>query len=86
MAYKYSVNRGSIFSTPGAEGSRFAAGIMTVAASCKQHGRNTTEYIARACAARLHGHPAPSLPPVYAEILAQVAWTGRKHPESIQRV
>ena len=61
------------FGTHSAQGSRFVERIMTAAATCKQHDRNVTEYITRACEARLHGRPAPSLLPVSTEILAQVA-------------
>jgi transposase len=51
------------FGTHSAEGSRFVERIMTAAATCRQHGRNVTEYVTEACTARLHGHPAPSLLP-----------------------
>ena len=60
------------FGTHSAEGSRFVERIMTAAATCKQHDRNVTEYITQACAARLHGRPAPSLLPVSTETLTQV--------------
>ena len=51
------------FGTHSAEGSRFVERIMTAAATCRQHGRNVTDYVSEACTARLHGRPAPSLLP-----------------------
>lgn len=61
------------FGTHSAQGSRFVERIMTVAATCKQHDRNVTEYITQACVARLHDRPAPSLLPMSTDIRAQVA-------------
>ena len=36
---------------------------MTVAAACKQQGRNVVDYVTRALEATLKGEPAPSLLP-----------------------
>lgn len=51
------------FGTDSARGSRFVERIMTVAATCKQQGRNVLDYVTRACEATLRGEPVPSLLP-----------------------
>jgi len=61
------------FGTQSAQGSHFVERIMTAAATCKQHDRNVTDYIAQACHARLHGRLAPSLLPESNQILAKAA-------------
>lgn len=61
------------FGTHSTEGSRFVERIMTAAATCKQHGRNVTEYVTQACAARLNGCHAPSLLPIVKTIHADAA-------------
>jgi transposase len=53
--------RNNSFGTHSAEGSRFVERIMTAAATCRQHGRNVTDYVTAACTARFHGNPSPSL-------------------------
>ncbi len=44
-------------------GSRYVEHMLTVVATLKQQGRNVLEYLTAACAANLHGRPAPSLLP-----------------------
>lgn len=51
------------FGTDSARGSRFVERIMTVAATCKQQGRNVLDYVTRACEATLCSEPVPSLLP-----------------------
>jgi len=51
------------FGTDSARGSRFVERIMTVAATCRQQGRNVLDYVTRACEAALRCEPAPSLLP-----------------------
>lgn len=51
------------FGTDSARGSRFVERIMTVAATCKQQGRNVLDYVTRARKATLRGEPVPSLLP-----------------------
>ena len=51
------------FGSHRAAGSRFAARMLTVAATLKQQGRNIVDYVTAACEASLHGTPAPSLLP-----------------------
>lgn len=51
------------FGTHSAAGSRFAARLLTVAATLKQQRRNIVDYITAACDASLHGKSAPSLLP-----------------------
>ncbi len=51
------------FGTHSAAGSRFAARLLTVAATLKQQRRNIVDYVTAACAASLHGTSAPSLLP-----------------------
>lgn len=53
--------RNNSFGTHSAEGSRFVERIMTATATCRQHGRNVTDYVTAACTAHLHGNPSPSL-------------------------
>lgn len=65
--------RKASFGTQSAEGSRFVERIMTASATCRQHGRNVTDYITEVCQARLHGRPAPSLLPIPSEISAKAA-------------
>ncbi len=61
------------FGTHSATGSRFAERILTVAATCKQQGRNVVSYVTEACEARLHSLPAPSLLPESADTSARAA-------------
>lgn len=56
--------RGS-FGTDSPRGSRFAERMMTVAATCKQQGRNVLDYVTSAVEASLRGETAPSLLPVH---------------------
>lgn len=51
------------FGTHSAAGSRFAARMLTVAATLKAQERNIVDYVTDACLAALQGHPAPSLLP-----------------------
>lgn len=51
------------FGTHSAAGSRFAARLLTVAATLKQQRRNIVDYVTAACTASLHGTSAPSLLP-----------------------
>jgi transposase len=51
------------FGTDSARGSRFVERIMTVAATCRQQGRNVLDYVTRARQATLRGELAPSLLP-----------------------
>jgi transposase len=52
------------FGTQSETGSRFAERILTVAATCRQQGRNTVDFVKEAVVAHFHNHPAPSLLPV----------------------
>jgi transposase len=51
------------FGTHSAAGSRFAARMLTVAATLTVQRRNIVDYVTDACVAALQGHPAPSLLP-----------------------
>jgi hypothetical protein len=51
------------FGTHSAAGSRFAARMLTVAATLKAQERNIVDYVTPACVAALQGHHAPSLLP-----------------------
>jgi transposase len=51
------------FGTHSAAGSRFAARMLTVAATLKAQERNIVDYVTDACLAALQSHPAPSLLP-----------------------
>ena len=51
------------FGTHSAAGSRFAARMLTVAATLKSQQRNIVDYVTQACVAALHGVPAHSLLP-----------------------
>jgi len=55
------------FGSGSERGSRFVERILTVAATCRQHGRNVLEYLVAACEAHARGEPAPSLLPQAAE-------------------
>jgi transposase len=59
------------FGTHSSAGSRFAERMLTVATTLKQQGRNVVDYMAQACAASLHGQPAPSLLPDAAGLASQ---------------
>jgi len=48
-------------------GSRFVERILTVAATCRQQGRNVLDYLVAACEAHARGERAPSLLPQVAE-------------------
>lgn len=61
------------FGTQSATGSRFAERIMTVAATCKEQGRNVVSYLTEACEAHLQGLPAPSLLAESADTSARAA-------------
>jgi transposase len=56
------------FGTHSAEGSRFAAAMMTVVATLKQQHRHVLDYMTAACEAALCGEPAPSLLPTPADL------------------
>jgi transposase len=45
-------------------GAHFVERLLTVVATCKQHGRSVLAYLTAVCTASLHGQPAPSLLPV----------------------
>jgi len=52
------------FGTQSAEGSRFAARLLTVVTTLRQQERDVLDYLTAACAAALRGQLAPSLLPV----------------------
>ena len=54
------------FGTRSEAGARFAERLLTVSATCKQHGRSVFAYLTDVCAAAQRGQPAPSLLPVTA--------------------
>jgi transposase len=54
------------FGTRSAAGARFVERLLTVSATCKQHGRSVFAYLTDVCAAAQRGEPAPSLLPVTA--------------------
>jgi hypothetical protein len=63
------------FGTDSARGSRFVERIMTVAAACRQQGRNVLDYVTRARQATLRGELAPSLlPESMASPMSAAAW------------
>jgi transposase len=49
-------------------GSRFVERVLSVAATCRQQGRNVLEYLTGCFQARLAGEPLPSLLPAHVEI------------------
>jgi transposase len=49
------------FGTQSDAGARFVERLLTVAATCKQHGRDVLAYLTAACTAALARQPAPSL-------------------------
>ncbi len=51
------------FGTQSDRGSRFVERILTVAATCRQQGRNVFEFITNCCRKSLQGQPSPSLLP-----------------------
>jgi transposase len=51
------------FGTQSDAGARFVERLLTVAATCRQHGRDVLTYLTAACTAALAGQPAPSLLP-----------------------
>jgi transposase len=52
------------FGTRSDAGARFVERLLTVSATCKQHGRSVFAYLTDVCAAAQRGAPAPSLLPV----------------------
>jgi transposase len=52
------------FGTQSDAGARFVERLLTVVATCRQHGRDVLAYLTAACTAALRCHPAPSLLPV----------------------
>jgi transposase len=56
------------FGTNSPDGSRCVEAMMTVVATLKPQHRQVLEYLTAACAAALHGEPAPSLLPTPAAI------------------
>ncbi len=54
------------FGTRSDAGARFAERLLTVSATCKQHGRSVFAYLTEVCAAAQRGQPVPSLLPVTA--------------------
>jgi len=63
--------RRTSFGTHSAAGSRFAARLLTVAATLKAQRRNIVDYVTHACIAALHGSPAPSLLPAPSRVPAR---------------
>ena len=55
------------FGSASERGSRFVERMLTVAATCRQQGRNVLEYLVAACDAHARGEPAPSLLPQAAD-------------------
>jgi transposase len=55
------------FGSASDRGSRFVERILTVAATCRQQGRNVLDYLVAACEAHARGERAPSLLPQAAE-------------------
>lgn len=55
--------RKTSYGTDSAAGSRFVESMLTVAASCKQQGRNLLEYLTACCQALTNGTEPPSLIP-----------------------
>jgi len=51
------------FGTRSEDGARFVERLLTVTATCKQHGRSVLEYLAGVCTASQEGLPVPSLLP-----------------------
>jgi transposase len=51
------------FGSASARGSRFVERMLTVAATCRQQGRNVLDFLVAACEAHARGEPAPSLLP-----------------------
>ena len=56
------------FGTHSVAGSRFAARLLTVAATLKAQRRNIVDYVTQACVAALHESPAPSLLPAASRV------------------
>jgi transposase len=54
------------FGTQSDAGARFVERLLTVVATCRQHGRAVLAYLTAACADALAGRPAPSLLPATA--------------------
>ena len=54
------------FGTRSADGARFVERLLTVSATCKQHGHSVFAYLTAVCAAAQRGEPAPSLLPAIA--------------------
>jgi len=54
------------FGTRSDAGARFVERLLTVSATCKQHGRSVFAYLTDVCAAAQRGEPVPSLLPVTA--------------------
>jgi transposase len=54
------------FGTQSDTGARFVERLLTVVATCKQHGRDVLAYLTAACTAALTGQAAPSLLPATA--------------------
>lgn len=54
------------FGTRSDAGARFVERLLTVTATCQQHGRSVFAYLTDVCAAAQHGAPAPSLLPATA--------------------
>ena len=52
------------FGTQSDGGARFVERLLTVTATCKQHGRPVLEYLTAVCTAAHLGHPIPSRLPV----------------------
>lgn len=58
------------FGSASPRGSRFVERMLTVAATCRQQGRNVLDYLVAACDAHVRGEPAPSLLPAAARSAA----------------
>lgn len=53
--------RKGCFGSQSAEGERFVARMLSVAATCRQQGRSLLDYLTDACSAAQRGRPIPSL-------------------------
>ena len=51
--------------TQSAGGSRFAANVLTIVATCRQQGRSVLGFLTACCRARLHGTRSPTLLPTH---------------------
>ncbi len=54
------------YGTQSEGGARFVERVLTVTATCQQHGRSVLDYLTEVCTAAQHGLPIPSLLPALA--------------------